>query len=133
MFQYLSFLSLKSQVLSLKSQHNIRYHHIQHQNNKTRHDDGLRAGLAKFERAAFDAVAVEGGHGGHDEGEDAGFGEGIDHVIDAEAVGEAVVEVVKGDAAGEPDRQVAAEKGEGDTEDTEYGVHNDRGQYFRQY
>ena len=115
------------------SQHNIRNHHIQHQDDEAGDHNSLRAGLAEFQGAALDAVAVEGGHGGHDESEDAGLGERIDHVINTETVGETVDEVVGGDAVGDPYGQEAAEEGESDTENAEDGVHDNRCQHFRQY
>ena len=93
-------------------QHDIRNHHIQHQDDEARHHNPLRAGLAEFQGAAFDAVAVEGGDGGHDEGENAGFRQRIDHVIDTETVGETVHKVVCGDTVGKPNGQKSAKKGE---------------------
>lgn len=115
------------------SQHYIRNHHIENQNDEAGDDDALRAGFAEFEGAAFDAVAVKRSHRGHDESENAGFCQGIDHVVNPETVGQTIDEVVGGDAVGDPHGEEAAKQGESDTEDTEHWDDDDRCQHFGQY
>ena len=98
---------------------------VEDENQEAGNHDALGAGLAEFEGAAVDTVAVEGGNRGHDEGEDEGLGDGVYDVVYAETVGEAVDEVVHGDAAGDDDREIAAEDGEEDAEHYQHRVDNE--------
>ena len=101
--------------------------YVDDENQETGHHDALGAGLAQFESPAFDAIAVKGGDGGHDEGEHESLGDSVDDVIYAEAVGESVHEVVGTDTSGKYDGDVPAHEGKADAVDDEHGVHDEGG------
>ena len=74
----------------------MREDQVEDHDDDRRSDHRPRRSLAYFQRIALGVVAVEGRHGGDDEGEEAGFDERIDDRIEFEIV-EQSRDVVVGD------------------------------------
>ena len=110
----------------------MRKDQVEDHDDDRRGDHRPRRGLADLQRIALGVVAVEGGHGGDDEGEETSLDERIDDRIELEVVKQPRNVVVGNHDTGENGDQPAAGDADQDAQNRQERKEEHRGDDFRQ-